>query len=224
MLFHRAIAVLTSALAAAWLAGGQAIPARGDVAVNLPCRPAELFATNNTATITDPAASQLQDGLALFEIQADVTITQNGAAVSGSTLLDGVFWSNDLQQSTYERSREFHVCVADESTLHIVAEALRGQFNQESVLSFDYLAQHSPDANAITITVPNMDVARFRDALVADPDARNRLQGGSVTTTDHTLILIAANADRDIARRLIGEAGGSWSDATFAYGKDDFAD
>ena len=57
-----------------------------------PCQPAELFTTD-----TDP----------LLEVQADVTIALNGAAVTGSTPLDGVYWSKALQRTSYERSREF---------------------------------------------------------------------------------------------------------------------
>src|ERR1700729_1888192 len=82
------------------------------------CRPAELFATDNTAIVTDP--DQPQDGPGLFEIQADLTIIQNGATVTGSTLLDGAYWSNELHQITYERSREFHLCSPGEPTLHTV--------------------------------------------------------------------------------------------------------
>jgi hypothetical protein len=190
-----------------WWGVGEAIPARADVSQ---CRPAELFATDNT----DP----------LFEIQADVTIAQNGAAVTGSTLLDGVYWSNELQQTTYERSREFHLRGADEPTLHTAAEALHRQFNQEAVLTFEYLPQHAPQANAITINVPDIDIARFRDAFAADSAAHRRLQGGSVTTTDRTLILVAGNGDLDVAHRLIGEAGGSWDAATIAYGKREFVE
>jgi hypothetical protein len=202
---RRAISVLAVLLL--WWGVGEAIPARGDVS---PCREAELFATDNT----DP----------LFEIQADVTIAQNGATVTGSTLLDGVFWSNELQQTIYERSREFHLCGADEPTLHNAAEALRRQFNQEAVLTFDYLPQHAPTANAITITVPDIDITRFRDAFVADSAVHHRLHGGSVTTTDHTLILVAGNGDFDVARRLVSEAGGSWNAATIAYGKREFVE
>lgn len=175
-----------------------------------PCQPAELFATDNT----DP----------LFEIQADVTIALNSVPVTGSTPLDGVYWSNELQQTTYERSREFHLCSAGEPTLHTLAEALRRQFNQEAVLTFDYLPQNAPEANAIAVTVPNIDIARFRDAFVSDSATHNRLQGGSVTPTDHTLILITATGDLDIARRLVGEAGGSWDAATIAYGRREFVE
>ena len=172
------------------------------------CQPAELFITDNT----DP----------LFEIQADATIAQNGAAASGSTPLDGVYWSTKLQQITSERSLEFHLCSPDESTLHTVAEALRRQFNQEAVLTFDYLPQDAPGENAIAVTVPDIDLARFRAAFASDPAAHRRLQGGSVTTTDHTLLLIAGNSDLDIARRLVGAAGGRWSAANIAYGRREF--
>jgi hypothetical protein len=172
-----------------------------------PCQQAELFATDNT----DP----------LFETQADATIALSGAAVTGSTPLDGVYWSNALQRSTYERSREFHMCGADGS-LHTAAEALRRQFNQEAVLTFDYLPEHAPDEDAIIIAVPDVDIARFGEALAADPAARNRMRGGSVTTTDHTLILVAGNDDRDVARRLVAEAGGNWEAASIAYGRREF--
>jgi hypothetical protein len=210
-----------------WCSVAAATPAKSDPTEHQDaCHPAELFATDNTAVITDPnmdSAGQLQDGLGLFEIQADVTIAQNGAAVTGSTLLDGVHWSNTLQQNTYERSREFHLCRPDELTLHTLAEALRRQFNQEAVLTFDYLPQNAPGANAIAVTVPNIDIARFRDAFVADSAAHHRLHGGSVTTTDHALILIATTGDLDVARRLVGAAGGSWDAATIAYGRREFA-
>jgi hypothetical protein len=172
------------------------------------CPPAELFVTDNT----DP----------LFEIQADVTIAQYGAATTGSTPLDGVYWSTELQQTSSERSREFHLCSPDELTLHTLAEALRRQFNQDAVLTFDYLPEHAPETDAIAVTVPDIDLARFRDAFVSDAAAHRRLRGGSVTTTDDTLILIAGIGDLDIARRLVGAAGGRWSAANIAYGKREF--
>ena len=195
-----------------------ATPAKSDAG---PCQPAELFATGNTAVITDPDASQLQDELQLFEIQADLTIAQNGVTVTGSTLLDGVAWSAELQRATYERAREFHLCGAAGSS-HTAAEALRRQFNQKAVLTFDYLPQHAPEADAITVTAPGIDAARFRDALVVDSAAHGRLPAGSVTTIDHTLILVADAGDLDVARRLVSEAGGHWDAATIAYGKREF--
>ena len=92
------------------------------------------------------------------------------------------------------------------------------------MLIFDYLPQHAPQEDAILIAVPDVDIARFGDALVADPAARNRLRGGSVTTTVHTLILVAANDDRDVARRLVAEAGGNWDTATIDYGRSEFVE
>jgi hypothetical protein len=180
-------------------------PATSDVE---PCHPAELFAADNT----DP----------LFEAQADVTIALSGAVVTGSTPLDGVYWSTALQRRTDERSREFHLCGAAGS--HAAAHALCGQFAQESVLSFDYLPQHAAGQDAILVAVPDVDIARFGDALVADPAARDRIRGGSVTTTDHTLLLVAGNDDRDVARRLVAEAGGNWDAATIAYGRREFVE
>jgi hypothetical protein len=171
-----------------------------------PCQRAELFATD-----TDP----------LFEARATVTIALSGAAVAGSTPLDGVYWSDALQRSTRERSLEFHLCGADGAS-HSAAEALRHQFDQEAVLAFDYLPQQAGDA--ILVAVPDVDIARFGDALAADPAARHRIRGGSVATADHTLILVAADDDRDVARRLVGEAGGNWDAATIAHGRREFVE
>jgi hypothetical protein len=195
-----------------------ATPARSDPPEDGACRPAELFASDNTAVITETGAGQSRDGLELFEIQADVTIAQHGAAATGSTLLDGVLWSKELQRITSERSREFRLCAPDGS-LRTAAEALGRQFNQHAVLTFDYLPQNAPGENGVIVNVPGVDAARFGDALAADSAAHNRLRGGSVTTTDHTLILLAADDDLDLARRLVGEAGGSWDAATIAHGR-----
>ncbi len=181
-------------------------PARGDVPG---CHPAELFATDNT----DP----------LFEMQADATIALAGASVTGSTPLDGVYWSEALQRATNERSREFHLCGSDGS-LHAAAEALRRQFDQETVLTFDYLTQHAPEEDAIIIAVPEVDINRFREAFAADSAAHNRLRGGSITTTDRTLILVASNGDLDVARRLVAEVSEKWNAATIAYGKREFVE
>ena len=186
---------------------GTATPAKSGVGN---CQPAEFFVIDNA----DP----------LFEPQADVTITLNGVAVTGSTPLDGVYWSRTLQRVTFERSREFHLCGADEAVLHIAAEALRRQFDQEAVLSFNYLPQHAPEQNAVLITLPDVDIERLGTALAADPAARNRLRGASVTATDRTLILVAANGDRDVARRLAGEAGGNWDAVGIAYGRSEFVE
>ncbi|OBF15833.1 hypothetical protein A5725_02910 [Mycobacterium kubicae] len=177
------------------------------------CQPAELFATDDTHDTDD---------LTLFELQADVTIAGTGAGVSGSALVDGVFWSPESQQISYERSREFHLCVADAPTLHAAAAALRDQFHQQAVLTFAYLPKQAPDADAILLTAPEVDLPRFRAAFAADSAAQHRLLGGSVTTEDHTLILVVAENDLDLARRLVTEAGGNSAAAAIAYGKREF--
>lgn len=190
-----------------WGAIAMPTPTRSEVGS---CRPAEFFITEGA----DP----------LFEPQADVTIALNGVAVTGSTPLDGVYWSAVQQQIAVERSREFHLCSTDDAALHAAAEALRRQFDQESVLSFDYLPRGAPEQNAIIVTVPAVDIERLGTALAADPAARDRLRGGSVTATDHTLILVAANDDRDVARRLVISAGGNWQAAGINYGRSEFVE
>lgn len=183
-----------------------AAPAPGDTG----CQRAELFITDTA----DP----------LFEPQADATIASRGATVTGSTPLDGVYSANGAAGATVERSREFHLCIPDEPALHDAAEALRRQFHQEAVLTFDYRDRHAPGADAVDVEVPDVDVARFAAALAADPAARTHLGGGSVTTTDHTLILVCRTADLDIARRTVGAAGGDWTAAELAYGSSDLAE
>jgi hypothetical protein len=182
---------------------------------------AELFATDNTAVITDPNDTRLRDPLQLFELQADETIAQSGGVAVGSTLVDGVFWSDTLSQTTYERSREFHVCGLDDDMLRSVAHQLRRQFHQESVLTFEYLPLGAPASTAAIVEVPDIDLVRFHDALVTDVSARDRIAGGSVSA-EETLILVADTRDLDTMRRLVGEAGGQWLTATVAYGKREF--
>lgn len=186
-------------------------------------RHAEIFATDNTAVISDPNDPRLRDDLHTFETQAEDTMAKNDAHAIGSTLLDGVYWSEELQQTTYERSREFHLCDLDEPHLHSVADVVRRQFHQESVLTFEYLPQGEPGADAAIVQVPGIDVHKFHDALVGDHPARERLEGGSVTT-DRTLLLVANTGDLDIAKTLVAEAGGSWSDASVHYGKREFVE
>ncbi|WP_240748569.1 hypothetical protein [Mycobacterium paragordonae] len=196
-----------------WLliAGGTAVAPGSANAEPASCHPAELFASDNRDS---PEPGQLQ----LFEIQADATLALNRAPATGSVLLDGVFWSEERQQVSTERSRQFHLCVADEPTLHAAAEALRRQFDQQAVLTFDYPTETVRDPQAALITVPGIEFARFRDAFTADEDARHRLLGGSVSAAEPTLILVAGNGDLDIARRLVEASGGDWATADVAFG------
>ena len=184
---------------------------------------AELFATTNTAVITDTDDPRLRDRLELFELQVDTTVLANDAVATGSTLVDGVFWSAEVHQMTYERSRDFHLSCVDEFELHRIADQVRQQFHQESVLTFQHLPHDAPEVDAVTVEVPDVDTSRLHAALAGDPAARDRLVGGSVTE-DHTLILVANLADLGLARQLAVEAGGQTQAATVRYGRREFVE
>jgi hypothetical protein len=190
--------------------------------ISHPRRPvAQIFATNNTAIITDPDDRRLKTRLVRFERDVRGTIRANGAEAGRSTLLNGVFWSTSLRQTTYERSREFDVNQVGPAGLHHIADLIRKQFHQESVLTFAYLPRTSPQADAVEIEVPGIDVRHLHDGLVADPVARDRLGGGSVTV-DGRLILVAARTDLETAHRFVTEIGGRWTAAAVRYGAEEF--
>jgi hypothetical protein len=186
-------------------------------------RRAELFATDNTAVISDSDDPRLRDRLELFELQVDTTILANAAVATGSTLVDGVFWSTEMHRTTYERSREFHLSCVDEFQLHRIADQVRLQFRQESVLTFEHLPLDAPEVDAVTVNVPDVDTSRLREAFALDPVARDRLVGGSVTE-DHTLILVADIADLGLARQLAVEAGSQAQAAMVQYGRREFVE
>ncbi|TDD58633.1 hypothetical protein E1298_47015 [Actinomadura rubrisoli] len=182
---------------------------------------AEIFATDNTAIITDPADPRLRTHLHRFDRQVRRIVHDNGARTRRSALLDGVFWSSDLQQVTYERSRRFDVDRTDMIELRHIAGLVRKEFHQESVLTFEYLPRTSPRADAVRIEVPGLDVRRLHDGLVADPAARDELFGGSVTMRGQ-LILVAELADLDVARAFVTRIGGDWNGAAIRYGDREF--
>jgi hypothetical protein len=168
---------------------------------------AEMFATTNTETIADPADPRLQDRLEPFASYVDTTILANAALPVGSDLVHGVFWSEDLQQLTFESSREFHLACVDEGELTHIAELVAGQYGQESVLTFTYQPDDAPSADGFIAEVPGVDMQRFHNALAADPDARTRLGGGSITE-DGLLVLVAAHEDAEVAKRVVALSGG----------------
>jgi len=180
-----------------------------------------IFATPNTAIITDPDDPRLDTRLVAFGREVTGIIRDGGAVPGGSTLLDGVFWSSGLQATTYERSREFEVSRTSTDGLHHTADLIRKQYHQESVLTFEYLPRTSPRATAIEVKVPGIDVRDLHDGLVANPTARKRLGGGSVTL-DGDLVLIADRADATLVREFVIHLGGRWSSAGVRYGARDF--
>ncbi len=82
---------------------------------------AEIFATDNTALITDPDDPRLDDPLTEFARTVERIVDRGGGKPRGSQLLDGVFFSSDLGGTTFERSRRFDVDRVSDSELHAIA-------------------------------------------------------------------------------------------------------
>ncbi|HEY4025410.1 MAG TPA: hypothetical protein VGO86_03180 [Candidatus Dormibacteraeota bacterium] len=215
---QRFIAALVVAVAATFTAVGgvQPVLAAGDRTAE-----AEIFATNNTAIITDPNDPRLRTGLRAFERQVDGIVHRGGSEVESSTLLNGVFWDSARQQVTYERSREFSVEDIDAAQLHADAAVIRDRFHQESVLTFEPLPQTSPRAQAVQVEVPGVDVRRLHDGLVANPALRDALGGGSVTLGGR-LILVASRTDLGLVQRFVGALGGDLAAGRVQFGAEEF--
>jgi hypothetical protein len=193
-----------------------------DCAPSNPLTPqAEMFATTNTETIADPTDPRLQDRLEPFASHVDGTILANAAFPVGSDLVHGVFWPEDLQQLTFESSRQFHLACVDEGELTRIAELIAGQFGQESVLTFAYQPDDAAPADSFIAEVPGVDVQRFHNALAADPDARSRLGGGSITE-DGSLVLVAAYEDAGVAKRAVAVSGGELDMSAVRHGTSRF--
>ncbi|MCF2530243.1 hypothetical protein [Yinghuangia soli] len=183
---------------------------------------AEIFATDNTALITDPQDPRLATELGRFGCEVRALVRAGGGDPEESSLLDGVFWSSDLQAATYERSRSFDVDDVTPEELRAIAERVRTRYNQESVLVFDYLPASSPQATAVEVEVPGVDVTRLHDGLLADAEARDVLYGGSVTVRGGKLILVAERTDLPVVQRFVATLGGDWSKARVHYGAREF--
>lgn len=178
---------------------------------------AEIFATNNTATITDQKDPRLQAPLNRFADGVERIIARGGAKPRGSELLDGVFCC----ELTFERSRRFDVDYVSPGELHDIAETVRRRFLQGSVLTFDRLSPKDQHADAIELDVPHVSAKALRDGLLKDSEAANRLFGGSVTQDRH-LLLVAALEDAELARAFAKKIGGDVKRATTAYGRREF--
>ncbi|MCX5386691.1 hypothetical protein [Streptomyces sp. NBC_00083] len=187
------------------------------------CPTAQIFATDNTAVITDPADPRLRTRLLRFDHEVRGIIHANGAQPGPSTLLNGVFWSGELKEATYERSREFDVEEVGRDGLHHIAGVVAKRYHQESVLTFRCLPRDSPGADAVEIQAPGVSVGALHDALVADPRARDELGGGSVTL-DGRLILITPRAELPLAREFTRTLGVDWSTAHVRYGDREFVE
>ncbi|MBX7468817.1 hypothetical protein K1Y80_22445 [Streptomyces sp. MAG02] len=185
------------------------------------CPTGEIYATNNTAIITDPADPRLRTRLDRFDREVRGIIHANGARPGASKLLNGVFWSGELKRATYERSREFDVTRVGRDGLHHIAGVIAKQYHQESVLTFRCLARTSPETDSVEIQAPGVSATRLHDALVDNPEARDELGGGSVTL-DGRLVLIAPLADLPLARKFTASLGVDWNKTQVRYGDEEF--
>jgi hypothetical protein len=176
---------------------------------------AEIFATNNTATITDPADPRLDARLDGFASRVEHIIRDGGARPRGSELLDGVFCC----ELTFERSRRFELDRVSDGALHDIAETVRRRFLQGSVLTF----APRPGGNAVELDVPRVSADALRAGLVADPEAQQRLFGGSVTQERH-LLLVAGREDADFARAFATRIGGDVKHARTTSGDREFVE
>ncbi|MFD5826838.1 hypothetical protein [Lentzea sp. NPDC060358] len=166
----------------------------------------EIFATNNTAIITDPADPRLEDRLVRFDREVRGIVRANGGVTTRSTLLDGAFWSGDQQRLTFERSRRFDVALGEDGLRH-AASAIAERFRQESVLTFRFLPANSPEVDAVKVEVDGITARQLRQGLLDDTVAREKLGGGSVTLQDKA-ILIASVDDLPVVRAFVTGIGG----------------
>ena len=184
---------------------------------------AEIFATNNTAVITDPDDPRLRDRLKGFAHEVESIIEDGGGKPRGSELLDGVFFSSDLGTTTFERSRRFDVDRVADDELHAIADETRARFGQQSVLTFDHLPAGDDEVDAIELEVPSVEARDLREGLLADQTAREELFGGSVTLGGR-LLLVAELADAQLARDFAERIGGNLRRAATHYGERDFVE
>lgn len=184
----------------------------------LPCP--EIFATNNTAIITDPADPRLRDRLVAFDREVRGIVRAGGGHTTRSTLLDGVFWSSDLRQTTFERSRKFDVTLNEDGLRH-TASTISKQFRQESVLTFRFLPANSAAVDAVQVEVDGVTAQQVRTGLLNDAVAREKLGGGSVTLQGKA-ILIASVDDLPTVRAFVTGIGGDMRKAKVRKGAWEF--
>jgi hypothetical protein len=177
---------------------------------------AELFAANNTAVITDANDPRLDARLDGFARRVEAIVRDGGARPRGSELLDGVFFDG-ASGTTFERSRRFDVDHVSDAELHDIAETVRRRFLQGSVLTFTPRA----GGDAVELDVPKVSAGALRTGLLADPEAQQRLFGGSVTQDRH-LLLVADGADADFARAFAKTIGGDVKHAVVRSGDREF--
>ncbi|MGX1805832.1 hypothetical protein ACWIGI_08960 [Nocardia sp. NPDC055321] len=218
--FAATFAAVVTLTAGLLVAGSETAAAYGPAscAPGDPLRPtAELFGTWNTDTITDPADPRMNDPLTQFEVEVNLTAAMELGLTVHSEPVDGVFWSQESRGITYEPARRFELACTGRDNLCWIADDLKVRYRQEAVLGIEFLPADHERADGFLVRVPGVDTARFHDALLADPVARERLGGGSVTE-DGTLILVADRGDLEVARSLVESLGAQWDSDAVRYG------
>ncbi|ANZ34955.1 hypothetical protein BBK82_01580 [Lentzea guizhouensis] len=180
----------------------------------------EIFATNNTAVITDPDDPRLRDRLVAFDREVRGIVHANGGVTTRSTLLDGVFWSSEQNTTTFERSRKFDVTLDEESLRHTAA-TISKRFSQESVLTFRFLPASSPEVDAVQVEVHGVTAQQVRTGLLNDAVAREKLGGGSVTLQNKAILIADVN-DLPTVRAFVTTIGGDMSRAKVRKGTWEF--
>ncbi len=98
---------------------------------------------------------------------------------------------------------------------------MRRRFDQQSVLTFDYLPASAGRVDGVELEVPGVSADALRQGLLDDQAAREALFGGSVTQ-DGRLLLVADLANADLARRFAADIGGDVSRAIARPGDIEF--
>ena len=160
---------------------------------------AEIFATNNTAVITDPADPRLSDPLKGFARQVERIIDDGGGeparlAAARRRVLLLRSGDHDVRALARVRRRPRR---RDE--LHTIADDDPRALRPAVGADVRQAAGRRPDVDAVELEVPGVSAQALRDGLLADAEARERLFGGSVTQDGH-LLLVADCADADLAR------------------------
>ena len=90
---------------------------------------AEIFATNNTAVITDPGDPRLRDKLTGFAHDVERIVKRGGDRRVARGCSTASSSPPTRATTTFERSRQFDVEDVGDDELHAIADEVRGRFS-----------------------------------------------------------------------------------------------